>query len=225
MALHLSGKALALGLVVLALITAFGAPREGSTDALTPLDVAVAITIAAEATVALRVEPHLEVLPEPWIVERELPALAGPIANPTLEVRATAYNSLESQTNAQPFITATGAQTRWGIIAVSRDLLGFGLPYGSLVRLRDLGNFHNGRGYGAYQTLLDGTGLFVVEDTMHPRKLNQIDLWFADYASAVNWGVRRVEVDVVRYGRNGPVLDYAAAAGGFEVDPRWLAAR
>ncbi len=222
MALHLSGKVMALGIVIVALITAFSAPRDGLRQA---IDVLVEVTVEIEAGVPLHVEPQIEVLEEARSLEREPITFKGPIANPSLVVRATAYNSLESQTNAQPFITATGAQTRWGIIAVSRDLLGFDLPYGSLVRLRDLGNYHSGRGFGAYQTLLDGTGLFVVEDTMHVRKANQIDLWFADYASAVNWGVRRVELDVVRYGREGPLLDHFIADNAFDVDPGWLATR
>lgn len=218
MALHLSGKALALGLVVVALITAFSAPRESIT-------VPGAVAIDVEVVVPLDVVPTLRVLEH---AEREAPSapvVHGPTGHPTLVVRATAYNSLESQTNAQPFITATGASTRWGIIAVSRDLLGADLPYGSLVRLRDLGNFHTGRGAGAYQSLLDGTGAFIVEDTMHPRKTGQIDLWFADYASAVNWGVRRIEVELVRYGRSGPLLDEVFAASDFDVDPRYLALR
>ncbi len=228
MALHLSGKVTVIALVIVALITAFGAPGDISDHANAEsigMLVAVTIEIAEPPSVALAVEPRIEVLAEARVLEREPLPLAGPVATPSLVVRATAYNSLESQTNAQPFITATGAQTRWGIIAVSRDLLDFDLPYGSLVRLRDLGNFHNGRGHGAYQTLLDGTHLFVVEDTMHPRKANQIDLWFADYASAVNWGVRRVELDVIRYGRDGPVFDEFLADRPFEVDPRWLASR
>ncbi len=228
MALHLCGKATVIVLVIAALITAFSASGEAPDGAsLDPIDVMVEVTlvIAHEPSVALGLQPSIELLAEPRALEHEPPAIKGPIANPLLEVRATAYNSLESQTNSQPFVTATGAQTRWGIIAVSRDLLDFDLPYGSLVRLRDLGNFHNGRGYGAYQTLLDSTDLFVVEDTMHPRKVNQIDVWFADYASAVNWGVRRVELDVIRYGREGPVLDQFFADGAFEVEPRWLAAR
>jgi 3D (Asp-Asp-Asp) domain-containing protein len=226
MALHLCGKVTVIVLVIAALITAFSASSDVPPNG-EPLDLTVSATvlIASAPTVALELRPHLELLAEPLAWAYEPPAIKGPVATPSLEVRATAYNSLESQTNSQPFVTATGAQTRWGIIAVSRDLLEFDLPYGSLVRLRDLGNFHNGRGYAAYQTLLDGAGLFVVEDTMHPRKTNQIDVWFADYASAVNWGVRRVELDVIRYGREGPLLDHLWADGPFELEPRWLAAR
>jgi hypothetical protein len=50
-------------------------------------------------------------------------------------------------------------------------------------------------------------------------------VWFADYASAVNWGVRRVSVEVVRYGRNGPVFDAHVDDDGFDVEPSWLAMR
>jgi hypothetical protein len=47
---------------------------------------------------------------------------------------------------------------------------------------------------------------------MHARKRQQIDVWFGDYASAVNWGVRELEVRVVRYGYDGPLLDRLADA-------------
>jgi len=214
MALHLSGKAIALGLVVLALITAFSAPREELVSV-----VVTPIVMIADVT-----PPAVEAFFFVPTDDGEAPLVLGPRATAPLVVRATAYNSLESQTNSQPFITATGTRTRWGIIAVSRDLLSEELPYGSLVRLRDLGNYHNGRGAGAYQTLLDGTDLFIVEDTMHPRKRNQVDIWFQDYASAVNWGVRRLEVEVVRVGRHGPTV-YDIAAESFQADPRWLAVR
>jgi 3D (Asp-Asp-Asp) domain-containing protein len=175
-------------------------------------------------SVPLAVDVTVELLAEPLDVVVVVPAVEGPVANPVYSVRGTAYNSMVSQTNAQPFITATGARTGWGIVAVSRDLLGGDLPYGTLVRLRDLGNYHNGRGAGAYQPLLDET-VFVVEDTMHPRKRNQIDLWFADYAAALAWGVRQVEVEVVRYGRDGPTLEPTVAEVEFDAPVTWLASR
>lgn len=202
--------------------------RRALTDTLVALVIAQTLAFSApkdappEMVLELAVHPSVELLATPRSVTRTPPSVAGPVANPVFTVRATAYNSLESQTNAQPFITATGTRTRWGIIAVSRDLLGRDLPYGSLVRLRDLGSLASGRGAGAYQALLDAN-LFVVEDTMHPRKSQQIDLWFADYASAVAWGVRELEVEVVRYGHDGPVLDPAAAEDGFEAPVTYLA--
>jgi 3D (Asp-Asp-Asp) domain-containing protein len=181
-------------------------------------------TAPAEPVVALALTVAVDVLAEPRVVDWPAPVAEGPVANPVLSVRGTAYNSMVSQTNDQPFVTATGQRTGWGIVAVSRDLLGADLPYGTLVRLRDLGNFHNGRGAGAYQDLLDDT-TFVVEDTMHPRKRNQIDVWFADHASALAWGVRRIEVEVVRHGRDGPTLEPPEDEPPFDASVTWIASR
>ena len=190
MALHVSGKLCALGLIIASLLTAFSLPKKDG--------------------VPLAVMPTVTVLATP----REAPTSPqtyGPITNLTFELRATGYNSLQGQTDGSPHITATGERTRFGIVAVSRDLLGDSIPYGSLVRIHDLGNYYSGRGYGHYEGLLDSQELFIVEDTMHARKRQQIDVWFGDYASAVNWGVRRVEVEVIRFGRTGPIIHSGSA--------------
>ncbi len=207
MILHIGGKVATLGLVLAALITAFSAPRsEPVTE--------VALTIAPRAVVtsSSRLLPDFHA------------AYQGPVANPRYTLRATGYNSLESQTDSTPFITATGSRTRFGVVAVSRDLLGTNLPYGSLVRIRDLGAYHTGNGVGAFQSMLDGQQLFVVEDTMHARKSQQIDVWFEHYDTAVRWGVRKVEVELVRYGRDGPEL-LPSLASGFDATPALLASR
>ena len=206
MALHISGKLMSLGIVLAALITAFSAPRSEPV-----LEVDLVVSPYAVITETSRLAPETLVT-------------AGPEANPRFVLRATGYNSLESQTDSTPFITATGARTRFGIVAVSRDLLGSEFPYGSLVRIRDLGNYYTGRGAGAFQAMLDQQGLFIVEDTMHARKTNQIDVWFPAYGTAVNWGVRKIEVELVRYGRSGPEL-FPVAASDFEAAPYLLAAR
>lgn len=204
MALHVSGKLMALGLVITALITAFSAPRQEPV-----------------AEVPLALAPSAVVLENP--VEPGLFSVTvGPSANPTATLRATGYNSQVNQTDSTPFITATGARTRFGIVAVSRDLLGADLPYGSLVRLRDLGSYYTGRGAGMFQSLLDQQGLFIVEDTMHARKTQQLDVWFPEYSTAINWGVRRIEVELVRYGRYGPELEPVRATD-LEATPRLLA--
>lgn len=187
MRLHIAAKLGVLGLVAALLVAGVRADRD--------------------ELVALRIEPTATILDEPY-AKAALPDVDyGPVANPRFVVRATGYNSLAAQTDSTPNITATGTRTRFGVLAVSRDLLGGALPYGSLVRLTDLGGWYDGRGAGRYQSVLDGQGLFVVEDTMHARKTQQVDVWFGDYASAVNWGVRQVAVEVVRYGYDGPMLD------------------
>lgn len=105
----------------------------------------------------------------------------------TAVLKSTAYNSLSAQTDSTPHITATGTRTRPGVVALSRDMLRL-FPYGTRLRIQDLSGRHpyvNGR-------------IFVVEDTMHARKRNQIDVWMPTRSQAMSWGVRNVRVTVVR---------------------------
>lgn len=108
-------------------------------------------------------------------------------AGRTAVLKSTAYNSLAAQTDSTPHITATGTRTRPGVVALSRDMLRL-FPYGTRLRIQDLSGRHpyvNGR-------------IFVVEDTMHARKRNQVDIWMPTRSQAMNWGVRQVRVTVVR---------------------------
>ncbi len=114
-------------------------------------------------------------------------------------LKASGYNSHVSQTDNSPHITATGARTRFGVVALSRDMLR-SIPYGSRVRIEDMGSWHNGRGYGRYNGMLNRT-VFVVEDTMHPRMSGRVDVWFYGQRQAMSWGVRRVRLTVLQYGR------------------------
>jgi len=214
MALHVSAKLVALGLVITALITAFSAPREPAV-----------LAVGEPQALQLAIEPVAFVRDEAVDVDLDFSVSVGPEPTPTFVLRATGYNSLVDQTDSTPFVTATGARTRFGVVAVSRDLLGSNLPYGSLVRLKDLGSYYTGRGAGAFQALLDAQGLFIVEDTMHARKSQQLDVWFPEYSTAISWGVRKVEVEVVRYGRNGPELGGDVVAREFEAVPQLVALR
>ena len=197
MNLHTSSKLFTLGLISAVLIAAFHLPE-------------------SERSRDVRVTPSVQVLRVPLAVSP--PLLQGPVAAPVLRVKATGYNSLASQTDATPSITATGERTRFGIVAVSRDLLRSDVPYGSLVRIKDLGTYRRGRGAGAHQAMLDSQDLFIVEDTMHPRKRQQVDVWFPRRTEALHWGVRQAEIEVVRYGRSGPEL-YSQAPSDFASRP------
>ncbi len=117
----------------------------------------------------------------------------------TITAKSTAYNSLANQTDSTPFVTATGARTRFGVVALSRDLLRR-IPYGSIVRIEDLGNWGNGRGRGTYNRMLAGVN-FVVEDTMNARKRNTVDVWMPTRRGAIQWGARQIRVTVIRLGR------------------------
>lgn len=126
-------------------------------------------------------------------------AVAPQRSGPSYLLKSTAYNSLSSQTDRTPFITATGARTRFGVIALSRDMLR-SVPYGSLVRIEDLGTWASGRGRGTYNRMLSGV-LFQVEDTMHPRKVRTVDVWFYSRSQALQWGARQVKLTIIRRGR------------------------
>lgn len=104
----------------------------------------------------------------------------------SMVVKATAYNSLANQTDSTPHITATGTRTRPGVIALSRDLLR-AFPYGTRVTLQDLSGRYNFSGR-----------VFVVEDTMHPRKTNQVDIWMPTYNEAIRFGTSTVRITALR---------------------------
>jgi 3D (Asp-Asp-Asp) domain-containing protein len=132
-------------------------------------------------------------------VAKPAPKPAAARVGPSYVLKSTAYNSHVSQTDRTPFITATGARTRFGVIALSRDMLRT-IPYGSLVRIEDLGNWGSGRGRGKYNRMLSGV-TFQVEDTMHPRKVRTVDVWFYSRSQALQWGARQVKITVLRRGR------------------------
>ncbi|MFC4454924.1 hypothetical protein [Deinococcus sonorensis] len=102
-------------------------------------------------------------------------------------VRSTAYNSTPGQTDNSPYITATGTRVRFGTVALSRDLLRR-FPYGSKITIEDLS--------GRYNALLKGR-IFVVEDTMHPRMVNTVDVWMGTRSEALQWGTRNIRITAV----------------------------
>ena len=124
-------------------------------------------------------------------------ALAQSAGKPkVLILEATAYTSSVRETDSTPHITATGARTRLGILAVSRDLLEI-LPFGTKVRLKDLGTIY-GRGKGQFDALFKDI-VFVVADVMNARWRKKVDIWFPDRATALRFGRRKVQLEVVAY--------------------------
>ncbi|WP_407538444.1 hypothetical protein Q0M94_09710 [Deinococcus radiomollis] len=103
-------------------------------------------------------------------------------------VHSTAYNSTPGQTDSSPYITATGTRVRSGVVALSRDLLGR-FPYGTRITIEDLS--------GRYSNLLRGR-VFVVEDTMHPRIGNTVDVWMGSLGEAMAWGARTVRITALQ---------------------------
>lgn len=94
----------------------------------------------------------------------------------TMTVTSTAYNSLESQTDSTPFITASGTRTRHGVVAANF------LPIGTRIKIPDI----------------YGDQIFIVEDRMNPRYDKRVDVWMEHYEDAIQYGVRTIKIEVYR---------------------------
>ncbi|MFL1012787.1 3D domain-containing protein [Flavisericum labens] len=98
----------------------------------------------------------------------------------SVNVTATAYNSLAYQTNSNPNITAFGDSLKPGMnyIAVSRNLLYKGLKHNTPVKIEGL------------------KGIYWVKDKMHSKWVNRIDIYMGiDVKAAKNWGKKRVCIE------------------------------
>jgi len=96
-----------------------------------------------------------------------------------IDVIATAYNSVPSQTDRTPDRAAWGDRLKPGMksIAVSRDLLKMGFTRGVKVKIEGL------------------PGTYVVLDKMHKRWKKKIDIYMGkNVKKARNWGKRRVTI-------------------------------
>jgi len=97
----------------------------------------------------------------------------------SLEVRASAYNSVHTQTQGNPRRTAWGDTLQPGMqaIAVSRDLIALGLRHEAEVEIEGL------------------PGRWVVRDKMARRWKRKIDIYMGDDVEAArDWGVRTVTI-------------------------------
>ncbi|MBT8291366.1 MAG: 3D domain-containing protein [Muriicola sp.] len=97
----------------------------------------------------------------------------------SMEVTATAYNSLASQTNALANVAAWGDTLSPGMkcIAVSRDLLKKGLTYNTPVKIEGF------------------EGVYLVKDKMNKRWENRIDIYMGnDVEKAREWGRKKVTI-------------------------------
>lgn len=99
----------------------------------------------------------------------------------SINVVASAYNSVPAQTTAKPTIAAWGDKLKPGMnaIAVSRDLIKKGLTHGTKVRIKGL------------------PGVYIVRDKMASRWKNKIDIYMGrDVTAALEWGVRHdIEIE------------------------------
>lgn len=93
----------------------------------------------------------------------------------TIKVVVTAYSSCPMETDDDPYITASGSWVRDGIVATNF------LPFGTEIRIPEI----------------YGDKVFVVEDRMHSRKTQQVDIWFPSKQEALEFGARYSYIEVV----------------------------
>jgi 3D (Asp-Asp-Asp) domain-containing protein len=77
-------------------------------------------------------------------------------------------------------ITSSGTQVNAGSVAADPDVL----PIGSVIRMHA----------GAY------SGIYTVLDTGAKVRGRRLDVWFPNYEDAIEFGVRKVKVEIIRYG-------------------------
>ena len=92
-----------------------------------------------------------------------------------LKVWVTAYSSTPEETDDTPFITASGKTVRDGIVATNL------LPFATKIKIPKI----------------FGDKIFVVEDRMHRRKANFIDVWMPSKDAALKFGINFAEIEVL----------------------------
>jgi len=93
----------------------------------------------------------------------------------TRKVKVTAYTSSPEETDDTPFITASGKTVRDGIVASNF------LPMGTKIKI----------------PAFYGDKIFVVEDRMHPRMTNVVDVWMENKSDALQFGARHTEIAIL----------------------------
>ncbi|TSC82602.1 MAG: hypothetical protein G01um101420_269 [Parcubacteria group bacterium Gr01-1014_20] len=107
---------------------------------------------------------------------RESTARVAPyVVRKTLEIWVTAYSSTPEETDDTPFITASGSTVREGVVATNL------FPFGTKVLIPEY----------------FGERVFVVEDRMHSRKTNNLDIWMASKQEAKKFGISQTKIVVL----------------------------
>lgn len=91
------------------------------------------------------------------------------------DVWVTAYSSSPEETDSTPFVTAMNTQVRDGIVAANF------LPMGTKIRI----------------PAIFGEREFVVEDRMHRRKTDFVDVWMPTKEEAQHFGITRTVIEVL----------------------------
>ncbi len=92
-----------------------------------------------------------------------------------IKVLVTAYSSCPNETDDTPLITASGSYVRPGVLAANF------LPFGTRVRLPEI----------------FGNRVFVVEDRLHEKHNDRVDVWFSSKEEALKFGYKISELEIL----------------------------
>ncbi len=92
-----------------------------------------------------------------------------------IRVALTAYSSHPDETDDTPFLTASGTETRDGVIAANF------LPFGTMIRIPEL----------------FGDKVFIVEDRMHRKFSKRVDIWMPSKKEALMFGKAISEIEIL----------------------------
>ncbi|MBG97709.1 hypothetical protein CL659_01130 [bacterium] len=123
-----------------------------------------------------------------WLKEKYM---VGQNSSFFTEVLMTAYNPLPEQTDSTPFEAASGKIVREGYVAVSKDLESR-FPLGSFIEIVIVCEINQeGDCLGSESQEKGDFFRLKIEDRMHPRKKNQVDIFFMCKQDAVKFGRRK----------------------------------
>jgi 3D (Asp-Asp-Asp) domain-containing protein len=110
--------------------------------------------------------------PRTTIVSEYVPGEKEP---KVMKVLITAYSSSPEETDNTPLITASGNYVRPGVVAANF------LAFGTRVRMPKI----------------FGDKIFVVEDRLHERYNDRIDVWFSTKEGALRFGQQITEIEIL----------------------------
>lgn len=97
-------------------------------------------------------------------------------ALPQYLVQLTGYNAVPEQTDADPFVTASGLYSNPEIVAARSRNLAEELPFGTVIEIMGPAQVGGTCGYGAVEKHI---GYRIIADTMNARYTDRIDVLFS----------------------------------------------
>jgi 3D (Asp-Asp-Asp) domain-containing protein len=91
----------------------------------------------------------------------------------SLTTKLTAYNAVPSQTDSNPFVTASGAFSNPEVVAARSGDLRYQLPYGTVIAIERAGYDTPSCNFGKVESQI---GYRVIADAMNPRISNTVDV-------------------------------------------------